>query len=57
VFDEARFIERGDLKNNYFKLGGKTFFLSICEDIWAWEDKAGRSIYSENPLKKVKKQK
>jgi NAD+ synthase (glutamine-hydrolysing) len=57
VFDEARFIERGNMKNNYFTLGGKRFFVTICEDIWAWEDKAGRSIYTENPLKKVPKKK
>lgn len=57
VFDEARFIEKGQLKDNYFKLKGKTFFLTICEDIWAWEDKKGRSVYTENPLKKIKKQK
>lgn len=57
VFDEARFIEKGNLKDNYFKINGKNFFLTICEDIWAWEDKSGKSIYSENPLKKIKKQK
>lgn len=58
VFDEARFIEKGSLKKNYFKIKNKRFFLTICEDIWAWESKAGRSReYSENPLKKVKKQK
>lgn len=57
VFDEARFIEKGNLKNNYFKIKGKNFFLTICEDIWAWEDSKGRSLYSENPLQKVKKQK
>lgn len=57
VFDEARFIEKGNLKDNYFKLKGKTFFLTICEDIWAWEDKKGKSVYTENPLKKIKKQK
>ncbi len=57
VFDEARFIEKGDLTKNYFKIKNKNFFLTICEDIWAWEDKNGRSIYAENPLKKVKKQK
>jgi NAD+ synthase (glutamine-hydrolysing) len=55
VFDEARFIERGHLKNNYFSLNGKKFFLTICEDIWAWEDKKGNSVYSENPLKKIPK--
>ena len=57
VFDEARFIEKGSLKDNYFKIGDKKFFLTICEDIWAWEDKKGASIYLENPIKKVKKQK
>lgn len=57
VFDEARFIEKGSLQNNYFKIKGKNFFVSICEDIWAWEDAKGRSVYSDNPLKKVKKQK
>lgn len=57
VFDEARFIEKGRLKNNYFSINGKRFFLTICEDIWAWEDKKGRSVYTENPLQKVEKKK
>lgn len=57
VFDEARFIEKGSLKNNYFSIGKKKFFLTICEDIWAWENRKGRSIYTENPLKKIKRQK
>jgi NAD+ synthase (glutamine-hydrolysing) len=57
VFDEARFIEKGSLKNNYFKIKGKSFFLTICEDIWAWENKKGESIYLENPLKKVSRKK
>jgi len=57
VFDEARFIEKGKLKNNYFSINGKKFLLTICEDIWAWEDKKGRSVYLENPLKKMGKEK
>lgn len=57
VFDEARFIEKGSLKNNYFKVNGKKFLLTICEDIWAWEDKKGKSVYTENPLKKIKREK
>jgi len=57
VFDEARFIEKGKLKNNYFSVNGKKFLLTICEDIWAWEDKKGRSVYTENPLKKIEKKK
>jgi NAD+ synthase (glutamine-hydrolysing) len=53
VFDEARFIEAGDLSKNFFSYKGKKFFLTICEDIWAWESPKERSPYSENPLKKV----
>lgn len=57
VFDEARFIEPGDFSKNYFSWKGKKFFLTICEDIWAWPDAKGHSPYKENPLAKVKKQK
>ncbi len=57
VFDEARFIEKGSLKNNFFKIKNKKFFLTICEDIWAWEDAKKKSDYNENPIQKVKKQK
>ncbi len=57
VFDEARFIASGDFSNNYFTWKGKKFFLTICEDIWAWPDKKGLSPYTENPLAKVKKKK
>ncbi|MEK2647233.1 NAD+ synthase [Bdellovibrio sp. BCCA] len=57
VFDEARFIEPGDFSKNYFSWKGKKFFLTICEDIWAWPDAKGHSPYSENPLAKVKRQK
>lgn len=57
VFDEARFIEPGDFSKNYFQWKGKKFFLTICEDIWAWPDSKGCSPYKTNPLAKVKKQK
>jgi NAD+ synthase (glutamine-hydrolysing) len=57
VFDEARFIEPGDFSKNYFTWKGKKFFLTICEDIWAWPDAKGHSAYKVNPLAKVKKQK
>ncbi len=53
VFDEARFIEAGDLSNNFFSYKGKKFFITICEDIWAWQFPKERSPYKENPLKKV----
>jgi NAD+ synthase (glutamine-hydrolysing) len=58
VFDEARFIETGDLRKNSFqiKVRGQTKkgFLTICEDIWAWPEKDGRSQYEKNPLTQVK---
>ncbi len=57
VFDEARFIEPGELKNNYFSIKNKKFFLTICEDIWAWEQKNKKSDYKINPLKKVSRKK
>ncbi len=57
VFDEARFIEAGDFSKNYFDWKGSKFFLTICEDIWGWEDSKGRSPYKENPLSKVVKKK
>ena len=57
VFDEARFIEKGRLKDNAFKFKNKKFFLTICEDIWAWEDQHSKSSYTENPLLKLPKKK
>lgn len=57
VFDEARFIEKGQIKDNYFKLNGKIFLLTICEDIWAWDDSKTKSTYTENPIKKLPRKK
>lgn len=57
VFDEARFIEKGDLSNNYFTLNEHSFFVTICEDMWAWPDKKNQSSYKINPLKSVKRKK
>lgn len=57
VFDEARFIEEGRLADNFFKFRGRSFFLSICEDIWGWPDRKGNSQYKFNPLAKVPKKK
>lgn len=57
VFDEARFIEHGDLSKNYFSWKGKKFFLTICEDIWAWPDARGNSPYKKNPLQTITKKK
>lgn len=55
VFDEARFIETGRIADNVFKFKGQKILVTICEDIWAWDDKKGRSQYLANPLKAVAK--
>lgn len=57
VFDEARFIEKGQTKNNFFKIKGKTFLATICEDIWAWDAGRIRSGHDHNPLLVLKKNK
>jgi len=57
VFDEARFIQPGSMKNNYLNFKGKRFFVTICEDIWAWPDAKGHSPYVKNPLTEVSKKK
>jgi len=60
VFDEARFIESGDLRQNFFTMKAKSAktgriksyrcLVTICEDIWAWPEADGSSQYQENPL-------
>ncbi len=54
VFDESRHIETGDLSKNIIKFKKHNILISICEDIWAWEDSKGFSHYAKNPLKKIK---
>jgi NAD+ synthase (glutamine-hydrolysing) len=55
VFDEARYVEPGDMCKNFFKFKGTRFHVTICEDIWAWDLPKNPSPYVENPVKKVKK--
>lgn len=54
VFDEARFIEPGKQSENHFVLNKKRVQLLICEDMWAWPDNKGRSLYSYNPTANIK---
>ncbi len=56
VFDEARFIESGDMANNFVSYKGKRLFITICEDIWAWPF-SGKSQYDKNPLLSVPRNK
>lgn len=57
VFDEARFIQPGSMKNNYLTFKGKCFFITICEDIWAWPNAKGKTPYVQNPITSVSKKK
>ncbi len=53
VFDEARFIEQGQISKNHFVLKGQKILLTICEDIWAWPQNK-KSHYNYNPLQDLK---
>ncbi|WP_413289412.1 NAD+ synthase [Bdellovibrio sp. HCB337] len=57
VFDEARFIQPGEMTKNYLNFKGKKFFVTICEDIWAWPNAKGQSPYIKNPIMSVPKKK
>jgi NAD+ synthase (glutamine-hydrolysing) len=57
VFDEARFIEQGSMQKNFFRFQGHRIFVTICEDIWAWPDAHGHSIYKKNPIQALKNEK
>lgn len=50
IFDEYRHFEFGDVSKNIFTFKGKKLLVTICEDIWAWQD----SKYKTNPLLKLK---
>jgi NAD+ synthase (glutamine-hydrolysing) len=56
VFDDARHIEPGNMKNNILKFKGKKILITICEDIWAWPVAGSKreSYYEDNPIKKIK---
>ncbi len=57
VFDEARHIEEGDVSKNILKFKGKTFLVTVCEDIWAWTLPGHKtSKYKTNPMKGLKGQ-
>lgn len=51
VFYDRRHFTGGDLKSNFFRFKGKTFFVTICEDIWGQEEK---KHYVDDPLEKLK---
>lgn len=57
VFDEARHLEKGNCKKNFFTFRGKRILVTICEDIWGWELPDHPSNYLSNPLLGLKGEK
>jgi NAD+ synthase (glutamine-hydrolysing) len=54
VFNEERWFEPGSFQKNLIKIGSKKVLVTICEDIWGWDDPQLSNIYTHNPLKKFK---
>lgn len=54
VFDEYRHFEFGDISKNIIKIKGQSVLVTICEDIWSWENTQTGISYPLNPLKKLK---
>jgi NAD+ synthase (glutamine-hydrolysing) len=54
VFNEERWFEPGQFRQNIIKIKNKKVFVTICEDIWGWEDKKLSNIYRKNLLKNFK---
>ncbi len=50
VFDEARHCRPGLLSKNLVRIHGRKVLVTICEDIWGWED-------GDNPLRRIPKNK
>jgi len=57
IYDEARHFARGDLSKGFFKFKGKKIFVTVCEDIWAWEANYIGARHTKNPFLALKKQK
>ncbi len=55
VFDEARFVERGRVKDGLFKFKGLRIQMTVCEDIWGWDLPKRPSPYVVNPLKGLRR--
>lgn len=51
VFNEERYFEPGNFKNNLIKINSHTILVTICEDIWGWDIPELQQIYTHNPLK------
>lgn len=55
VFDETRYFEPGK-ESLTIEVGGKKFFLAICEDLWNDKDYWKRALYHTNPVDDIQKE-
>ncbi len=54
VFDEDRYFEPA-LEYSTFEVGGHSFAMSICEDIWSLESVNKRDLYHADPIAEIAK--
>src|SRR5262249_55066910 len=52
VFDEDRYFEPTNAYET-FTVGGTTFGVSICEDIWNYPNIYSREVYAVDPMEKL----
>ena len=55
VFDELRYFEPGNIKNNLFQFKGYKILVTICADIWACTPHWEGMREDDDPLKSIKK--
>ena len=55
VFDELRYFEPGNIKDNQFQLKSHKILVTICEDIWACTPYWEGIREDDDPLKSIKK--
>ena len=56
-FDELRYFEQGNIKDNQFQLKGHKILVTICADIWACTPYWEGIRKDDDPLKSIKKRK
>lgn len=54
VFNEERWFDPGSFDLNVIKIKNKKVLVTICEDIWGWDDKKLDRIYTRNPLREFR---
>ncbi len=53
VFDEQRYFASAGAGPRTFELGGVSFGLTICEDLWNQKQVVARQLYHEDPVRQL----